>query len=125
MAVRKKKRTVVPQEITEEERLGMIRELEKDLKELREAGTGTAYTMDDIRRAIEEARSALEDVGEFDMELEGDEYVIRLSRHVNGKIKYDPRTGKISSYCPTIRSGGRTGTATGTGAAWACTSTSW
>ena len=100
MAVRKKKRTVVLQEITEEERLGMIRELEKDLKELREAGTGTAYTMDDIRRAIEEARSALEDVGEFDMELEGDEYVIRLSRHVNGKIKYDPRTEKIFIILP-------------------------
>ena len=100
MAVRKKKRTVVPQEITEEERLEMIRELEKDLKELREAGTGTAYTMDDIRRAIEEARSALEEVGEFDMELEGDEYVIRLSRHVHGKIKYDPRTGKIFIILP-------------------------
>ena len=100
MAVRKKKRTVVSQEITEEKRLEMIRELEKDLKELREAGTGTAYTMDDIRRAIEEARSALEEVGEFDMELEGDEYVIRLSQHVSGKIKYDPRTGKIFIILP-------------------------
>ena len=46
--------------------------------------------------------SALDEVGEFDMGVEGDEYVIRLSQNARGKIRFDPKTRKDPHRsCPT------------------------
>ena len=70
------------------------------MKEIEEAMAKFTLTMDDMREAMENARSALDEVGEFDMGVEGDEYVIRLSQNARGKIRFDPKTRKILIVLP-------------------------
>ena len=70
------------------------------MKGVEEAMAKFTLTMDDMRKAIEKARSALDEVGEFDLEIEGDEYAMRLSQNVKGKIRFDPKTRKILIVLP-------------------------
>ena len=70
------------------------------MKEAEEAMAKFAPTMDEMREAMEKAGSALDEVGEFDMETEGDEYVERLSQNVKGRIMLDPSARKILILLP-------------------------
>ena len=56
--------------------------------------------MEEMYKAIEAARYAIDDIGEFDMESGEEGYTIRLSRHVKGRVTYDPRTGRIVIMLP-------------------------
>ena len=42
----------------------------------------------------------MDEVGEFDMEIEGDEYVIHLSQNVKERIRFDPSARKILILLP-------------------------
>ena len=100
MAAKKKKRKRPALEgLTVEEMLKELEETAERMNEIEAAMAKLAPTMDDMREAMEKVRSALDEVGEFDMEAEGDEYVMRLSQNARGKIRFDrgcPRLRAIS-----------------------------
>ena len=67
---------------------------------MRKAMEKTEPTMEEIRKAIEAARTTIDAIGEFAMESGKEGYTIRLSRQVKGKVTYDPRTRRIVIILP-------------------------
>ena len=103
MAAKKKKRkqqTVTVEDLTRAEQCGASDEIYKKNEEMRKALEKTEPTLEEMRKAIEAACSAIGDLGGFYTELEEGGYTIRLSRHVKGRITYDPRTGRIVIVLP-------------------------
>ena len=56
--------------------------------------------MEEMRRAMEASRSAIDGIGKFDMESGEEGCTIRRSRHVKGRVTYDPNTGRIAIILP-------------------------
>ena len=99
-AKKKKRRRPVLKGLTAEELQKKQKEADEWMGEIEEAMAKLEPSMDDIRKALQEADSALNEVGEFHMETDGDEYVIRLSQNVKGRIRFDPNTRKILIELP-------------------------
>ena len=94
---KKRKRAAMVEGLTREEMYEMMDEMYRAM----EKGMAKAEpTMEEIRRAIEAARYAIGEVGEFHVESGEEGYTIRLSRHVKGRATYDPRTGRIVIILP-------------------------
>ena len=94
---KKRKRAAMVEGLTREEMYEMMDEMYRAM----EKGMAKAEpTMEEIRRAIEAARYAIGEVGEFHVESGEEGYTIRLSRHVKGRVTYDPRTGRIVIILP-------------------------
>ena len=100
MAAKKKKRKRPVLEGLTREELQEQEEIDERAKDVQAAMGKLEPSMDEIREAIEKAGSALNEVGEFHMEIDGDEYVIRLSQNVKGRIRFDSYTGKILILLP-------------------------
>ena len=116
---KKRKRAAMVEGLTREEMYEMMDEMYRAM----EKGMAKAEpTMEEIRRAIEAARYAIGEVGEFHVESGEEGYTIACPATSRGGSRMTPVPEESSSCCPTRRSGGRTRTAAGTGALWACTS---
>ena len=97
---RKKRQAATVEELTRAEQCEAMDEMYKKIEEMRKALEKTEPTMDEMRRAMEASRSAIDGIGEFDMESGEEGYTIRLSRHVKGRVTYDPHTGRIVIILP-------------------------